>query len=118
MHLVKARTETVVLCERCGQELTDPESIARGMGPECAMSAGQQFNAISDLTLAISTGWFDPVANKFLTEKRIIETVLNRARQNNDYHKVKNLTKKLQRVNGILVQRELYRLARNERKVA
>lgn len=113
MYLVK-ETPTVVLCERCGQELTDPESITRRMGPECALSASQQFAAISDLTLAISTGWFDPIANKFLTEKRIIETVLNRARQQANYHQIKTLTKKLQRVNGILVRRELMRVARQQ----
>ncbi|MFN7927110.1 MAG: DUF6011 domain-containing protein [Blastocatellia bacterium] len=118
MYLVKARTETVVLCERCGQELADPESIARGMGPECAMTATQQFAAITDLSLAISTGWIDPVANKFFQEKTIVEAVLNRARQNAEYTKVKNLTRRLTRIKGILVSRELYRQSRMQRKVA
>lgn len=27
-------------CARCGRPLTDPESIARGMGPVCAEKAG------------------------------------------------------------------------------
>lgn len=27
-------------CSRCGRELTDPESIARGLGPTCAERAG------------------------------------------------------------------------------
>lgn len=27
-------------CSRCGRELTDPESIARGLGPKCAERAG------------------------------------------------------------------------------
>jgi hypothetical protein len=103
MYLVKSRTATVVLCERCGQELTDPESIARGMGPECAMTAAEQFAALSDLSLAISTGWLDPV---------------NRARQNAEYTKIKNLTKRLTRIKGILVSRELYRQSRLAKKVA
>ena len=118
MYLVKSRTETVVLCERCGQELTDPESIARGMGPECALTAAQQFAALSDLSLAISTGWFDPVANKFFQEKTIVEAVLNRARQNAEYTKIKNLTKRLTRIKGILVSRELYRQSRLKKLVA
>lgn len=116
MILVKSRTEKVVLCERCGQELADPESIARGMGPECAMSASQQFAAISSLSLAISTGYFDPIALKFFTEKRIVESVLNRARQNSNYETAKRLTKKLERIKGLLVRRELQRQERLERK--
>lgn len=27
------------VCDRCGRHLTDPESIARGIGPECARVA-------------------------------------------------------------------------------
>ncbi|MGE5464832.1 MAG: DUF6011 domain-containing protein [Syntrophothermus sp.] len=27
-------------CKKCGRPLRDPESIARGMGPECAGSTG------------------------------------------------------------------------------
>ena len=27
-------------CKKCGRTLRDPESIARGMGPECAGSTG------------------------------------------------------------------------------
>jgi hypothetical protein len=27
-------------CKKCGRPLRDPESVARGMGPECASSTG------------------------------------------------------------------------------
>jgi hypothetical protein len=30
----------VARCKKCGRPLRDPESIARGMGPECAGSTG------------------------------------------------------------------------------
>jgi hypothetical protein len=30
----------VARCKKCGRTLRDPESIARGMGPECAGSTG------------------------------------------------------------------------------
>ena len=29
-----------IRCKKCGRTLRDPESIARGMGPECAGSTG------------------------------------------------------------------------------
>lgn len=29
--------ENAVPCERCGRLLTDPESIKRGIGPECLL---------------------------------------------------------------------------------
>lgn len=30
----------VARCKKCGRPLRDPESVARGMGPECAGSTG------------------------------------------------------------------------------
>lgn len=33
------RAELAGRCTRCGRELSDADSIARGMGPECARSA-------------------------------------------------------------------------------
>lgn len=115
---VKGKTK-VVLCEKCGQELTDPASQARGLGPECAMSQSAQFAAISNLILATTTGYFDAVAAKFLREKALCEAALDKARKSQEYFRVKRLTKELQRITGILVRRELQRQARNaERQVA
>jgi hypothetical protein len=112
MNLLQFKKRKVVSCERCGQELTDPESIARGMGSECAMTAAAQFSAISNLNLAISTGYFDLVANKFLLEKQILETRLAAAKAEFNPGAIVKLTKRLQRVRGILVRRELQRQER------
>lgn len=99
-------------CENCGQELTDPISIARRLGPECAMKLSEQLSALGDLSRAIGAGYFDPIATKFFTELRIIETVLNRARLSANTPKIKEMLKKQKRVRGILVRRELDRIAR------
>ncbi len=32
----------VTHCKKCGRLLRDPESVARGMGPECAGTAGDR----------------------------------------------------------------------------
>jgi Family of unknown function (DUF6011) len=119
MTLLQFKKRTVVSCERCGQELTDPESIARGMGPECAMKQSDQFAAISALTEAIAIGdYFDIVAKKFLLERDIIETRLAAAKKEFNPAVIVKLTKHLQRVRGILVRRELQRLERMEARKA
>lgn len=119
MNLLAFKKRTVVSCERCGQELTNPQSIARGMGPECAMTQAAQFSAISSLTEAVTTdGYFDDIARKFLIEKRIVETRLAAAKSEYNPHAIVKLTKRLQRINGILVSRELQRTERMERMVA
>lgn len=109
MKLLTFKTRTVVQCERCGQELTDPESIARGMGPECAMTQSAQFNAISDLSLALSTGYYDDYARRLLIERRIVETRLARAKTERNPRQIIKFTQTLKRLTGRLVRRELYR---------
>lgn len=109
---------TVAHCERCGQELTDPESIARGLGPECAMKQSEQFAAISNLIEAMATGYFDMVAKKFFLEKDILEARLAAAKSEINPSAIVKLTKHLQRVRGILVRRELLRLERTAARKA
>lgn len=111
MQIVKRQTNRA-LCERCGQELTDPESIKRGMGPECSLTAGAQFAAITNLVSAMANGWIDPVATKFLTERQVVEAVHNRARRRADFEIIKRTTKRLRQIDGILVRRELLRIER------
>lgn len=41
-------TGTVHQCEICGKTLTDPESIARGIGPICACKDGGKIHPITD----------------------------------------------------------------------
>ncbi len=120
MNLLKFKKRTVVSCERCGQELTDPESIARGTGPECAMTQAAQFSAISALTEAVTTGgYFDMVASRSLIEKAICETKLAAAKTEFNPAAIIKFTKHLKRINGILVSRELQRTERQaERQVA
>ncbi len=121
MNLLRfKRQSNVVTCEKCGQTLTDPESIARGLGPECAITASAQFAAVTSLTEAITTGvYFDQIAQRFLIEKRIIEARLKDAKAEFNPAKIITFTKKLNRVTGILVQREFQRLERQaERQVA
>lgn len=117
LRLIK-RNERAVACERCGIELTDPESIARGMGEECAMTQAAQFSAISNLWLALSTGHFDMVARKHFILKSIVETKLADAKSERNPRQIVRFTKELKRINGILVSRELQRQARAERMVA
>ena len=117
--ILQFKKRTVVSCERCGQELTDPESIARGLGPECALTASAQFSAITNLSEAVTTGgYFDMVARKFLLEKAICETKLAAAKSEFNPAAIVKFTKHLKRINGILVSRELQRTARAERMVA
>lgn len=120
MTLLQFRKRQVVSCERCGQELTDPESIARGLGPECAMTAAAQFTAISQLSEAIAVGdYFDMVAKKFLIEKTICEAKLDAAKKEFNPANIVRFTKYLKRINGILARRELLRIERQaERQVA
>jgi len=119
MALLQFKKRTVVSCERCGQELTDPESIARGLGPECAMKQSEQFAAISKLTEAVMTGgYFDMVARRFFIEKAHVEKRLADAKSERNPAKIIKFTKHLKRINGILVSRELQRQARAERMVA
>lgn len=117
LQFKKRSKAEAVACERCGTTLTDPESIARKMGPECAMKQADQFAAISNLTLAMTTGYFDQVAQRHFIEKRIVETRLANAKQERNPGQIIRFTKALQRINGILVSRELARLERaNQRK--
>jgi hypothetical protein len=109
MAILQFRKRQVVNCERCGQELTDPESIARGLGPECAMTQAAQFAAISNLTLAMSTGYFDQIAQNKFIEKAHVETRLAAAKREFNPAKIIKFTKHLQRLTGILVRRELQR---------
>ena len=121
MNLLKFKRQSkVVTCERCGQALTDPESIARGLGPECAITATAQFAAVTNLTEAVTTGaYFDQIAQRFLIEKRIIESRLKNAKAEFNPAKIIKFTKELNRVTGILVRREFQRLERQaERQVA
>lgn len=118
MKLLAFKQRTAVTCERCGQELTDPESIARGMGPECAMTQAAQFGAISDLTMALATGYFDMVARKFLIEKAICDTRLAKAKSERNPAAITKFTKHLKRINGILVRRELQRHERMAQRKA
>ena len=113
MKLLAFKTKSVVSCERCGQELTDPESIARGMGPECAMTQAAQFSAITNLSEAVSTGgYFDMVARRYLIEKSICEKKLAAAKTEFNPAAIIKFTKHLKRLNGILVRRELQRQER------
>jgi Family of unknown function (DUF6011) len=108
-----------VVCERCGQELTDPESIARGMGEECAMTAAAQFAAISSLSLALSAeGYYDDYARRLLIEKRIVETRLNQAKIERNSLQIIRFTQVLKKLTGQLVRRELHRLERMESRKA
>ncbi len=118
MNLLEFKKRPVVQCERCGIELTDPQSIARGMGPECAMTQAAQFSAISNLSLALSTGYFDQVAQKHFIEKAHVEKRLADAKSEGNPVKIIKFTKHLKRINGILVSRELRRTERLERMVA
>lgn len=119
MKVLAFKKRMVVSCERCGQELSDPESISRGMGPECAMRASEQFAAISDLSLALSTGYSDDYARRLLVEKRIVETRLARAKTERNPRQIIKFTQILRRLTGQLVRRELKRLSRQgERQVA
>lgn len=34
----RLKRENAIPCEVCGRMLTDPESVARGVGPECAQA--------------------------------------------------------------------------------
>lgn len=119
MALLQFKKRTVVSCERCGQELTDPESIARGLGPECAMKQSEQFAAISALTEAVMTGgYFDDYARKLLIEKRIVEKRLADAKSERNPRQIIRFTQNLRKLTGQLVRRELQRQARAERMVA
>ena len=118
MKLLAFKTKSVVSCERCGQELTDPESIARGMGPECAMSAAAQFAAVTSLTEALALGYYDDVARKFMMLRRIAESRLASAKSERNPRLIIKFSKEMKRINGILVQRELQRQSRQERRVA
>lgn len=118
MKLLEFKRRTVVSCERCGQELTDPESIARGTGPECAMTASEQFAAITALSEALSTGYFDLVARKFFQERDILEARLDAAKKEFNPAAIVKLTKRLQRVRGILVRREMQRQERMTQRKA
>lgn len=120
MSLLKFTGRSVLVCERCGIKLTDPESIARRMGPECAMTAIAQFNAVSSLTQAITTmTFFDQVAQKFLIEKSIVESRLAKAKSEHNPANIVRFTKDLKRITGILVSREIRRAAlQSERQVA
>lgn len=118
MKLLAFKKNAVVHCERCGQELTDPESIARRMGPECAMKASDQFAAISDLTMALATGYYDDVARRTLIEKRIVEARLQTAKSESNPRLIVKFTKTLTKLNGILVRRELQRQERMAQRKA
>ena len=41
-QILKGETMEATRCKKCGRPLRDPESIARGMGPECAGSHWRQ----------------------------------------------------------------------------
>lgn len=119
MPILQFKKRTVVSCERCGQELTDPESIARGLGPECAITQAAQFAAVTAITEAVTTGgYFDDYARKLLIEKRIVETRLAQAKSERNPRQIIRFTQNLRKLTGQLVRRELQRQARAERMVA
>lgn len=39
-------TKTITRCEFCGEQLTDPESITRGIGPVCAKKQTAAFDSV------------------------------------------------------------------------
>lgn len=103
-------------CTQCGLKLTDPVSVAREIGPECAASAARQFDALSSLVTAMATGYFDNVADRLLREKAIIEKKITEAKTEANWIKVKNLTKKLAQVKSWLVGRENLRIEKASKR--
>lgn len=118
MKLLQFKKKVVVYCERCGRELTDPESIARRLGPECAMTQAEQFAALSNLTLALTTGYFDQVAQRYFIEKSIVEARLLAAKSSREPAKIVKFTRALQKITGQLVSRELQRQERAAQRKA
>lgn len=63
-------------CQVCGLGLTDPESIARGMGPDCAEKYGTQSVAVARVIAAFtdeSGNVTHPRLARHLSELRAVE---------------------------------------------
>lgn len=75
MHL-KADYAEADRCGRCGRELTDPESIARGIGPECA---GRLTSSTHERRVYNAPGQQAPLPLKAEPRGRSVEEMSRRA---------------------------------------
>lgn len=70
-------SQKIVNCRECGKQLTDPESIAKGIGPECAQKAEQAFGLLSVAVDAVSTGTKDTRLELRIKEHNQLERIYN-----------------------------------------
>jgi hypothetical protein len=62
---------TITRCEFCSTPLSDPQSIARGVGPECAAKLEAQLSAVGTATRALANGHRDSVLKANLDKLRV-----------------------------------------------
>jgi hypothetical protein len=66
-------------CEHCGKVLTDSESIARRVGPECLAKHQRQLACVAQARQAVAGGFRDAALKAALDRLYVAELCLRRA---------------------------------------